>query len=161
VDRAFLRIKTIREFTRTCTNDRHSALAARNKWSRLHDINLALHVRPFDILIATAEDALNTRSGFNQATNYVVSQHHPFAGDGNFLDSASVIECQQTVFRRSSQNLNGISAWAKYDLFGDALSFTYFDSEAALRTDVDRTTVLFVEGSVVIITPELSELIPS
>src|SRR5437868_13717197 len=82
--------------------------AAGDIGSRLHNIDLAFHVSPLDVLILVMKDALDFFRRCSQASNHFVSQHLALSADRNFSDSTSLIKRQQAVFFRSSQDLNRI-----------------------------------------------------
>jgi hypothetical protein len=48
-------------------------LAAWDERARLHDVDLALHVRPFNVLIATPEETLDISSGLHQTPDNIIS----------------------------------------------------------------------------------------
>src|SRR5438067_2085113 len=78
----------------------------------LHYVNLAAHVGPFYVLVAPAEDALDKGGGSHQIAYHIVCQHLALARDWNFAHAASLVESQQAVFFRASQDLYCVRARA-------------------------------------------------
>src|SRR6185436_8418808 len=92
---------------------------AGDEGTRLHDIDLAFHVGPFDVLFFLTKNALNARRGRCEPAYDVVSQHHAISGDRNFFDAAAIIKRQQTIFRRTRQHAHRLTANPENNLFGD------------------------------------------
>ena len=54
----------------------------------LNDVDLALHVRPFDVLIAIAENAFDVERGTHQTAYHIISQHNAVASYRDFFHPA-------------------------------------------------------------------------
>src|SRR5712691_5607676 len=116
-------------------------LSTGNIRPRLDDVDLPFHVSPFDVLISSVKDSLDTLGGSSQSTNHVISQHHAFTADRNFPDAAMLIEYQQAIFFRSRQDLDRIGYRAINNLLGDSLPFHDLHAQAALGANVNRALV--------------------
>src|SRR6185503_9401983 len=120
-------------------------LSSGNKRARLHYIDLPLHVRPLNILIALAKHALDRVRRAHESTYHIIRQHYPIAFYRHFLHAAIFIKRQQTILSRARQDLDRIRAWSKEYLLRDALPFNHLDPKTTLRADVNHTSVVVVE----------------
>src|SRR6185369_4746172 len=122
-----------------------TGLPSGNKRPRLHDVDLTLHIRPFNILIALAKHALDRVRRTHQSTYHIIRQHHPIAFDRHLFHTTIFVKRQQTILSRARQHLDRIRAWSKKYLLRDALPFNHLNAQTTLRADVNHTFVVVVE----------------
>lgn len=68
--------------------------SAGDEGARLHDVELSLHIRPFDVLFAVAKDAFDFRRRLDQTMDDIIRQHPPLACYRYLLQSALLVERQ-------------------------------------------------------------------
>src|SRR5262245_32560637 len=111
--------------------------ATRDEGTRLHNVNLPLHVRPLDVLIFPAKRPLDFVRSRSQSPHDRITQNGSLAIDGNLFDPTAIIESQQAVFFRTSQDLHRVCARPINNLLRDLLPFDHFHAEAAFGADVN------------------------
>src|SRR5690349_16095156 len=112
---------------------------------RLDDVDLPLHISPLNILVATAEHALDLVRRAHEPPNDIVSQHHPIAFDRHLFNATLLIKRQQTILSGARQNLYRIAARAEKYLLGNTLTLDDLDTQTTLGADVNHTFVFSVE----------------
>src|SRR5215203_5555396 len=80
------------ELFRRTGDSRGHLLPPGDERPRLHDIDLPLHVSPFDILVATPKDALDSRRCTDQTTYHFVSKNNSVACNRHFFHTTTLIE---------------------------------------------------------------------
>src|ERR1043166_2341073 len=74
-----------------CNRQRFKSTAC-DEGSRLHDVKVALHISPFDVLIFATEDFLDIAACRRQAPDNRIGQHCTFIINRDFSDSAVLVK---------------------------------------------------------------------
>src|SRR5262249_2142042 len=103
---------------------------SRNIGPGLHYVDLSLHVRPLNILVAAAKHTLDLVRRSYKPADDIVSQHHPIALDRHLLHATLLVKRQQTILIGARQHLYRIAARAEEYLLGNAFTLDHFDPQA-------------------------------